>query len=183
MKKLLELEPRMKIFQHILKSPGVYFRELQKSLNMATGQLEHHLKYLEKSDVIVSIVEEGHRRFFASSKVTFEERKILPLLRQKVPRKILLFLLQKPYSRHVEICKALEKSGSTITKALRKLINKELVVTSGKDKAKEYRVIDEEKILRLFILYRASYSNRALSSFLADLEEGVRRAIEILETK
>ncbi|MEW6069288.1 MAG: winged helix-turn-helix transcriptional regulator [Candidatus Thermoplasmatota archaeon] len=182
MKKLLELEPRAKIFQYILKFPGSYLRELQRGLKMPTGQLEYHLARLEKNELIVSKLEEGHRRYFCNE-VRVSERKILPLLRQRVARRILLFLFHKPYSRHTEICQALGYSGSTITNALKKLTNKELVVSAGEGKAKEYRVIDEEKILRLFILYRASYSDKALISFLADLEEGMRRAVEILKGK
>lgn len=180
-KGILDLEPRARIFEQVLKSPGIYLRKLQRSLGMPMGQLEFHLSELEKSGLILSKFEEGHRRYFCNEKVTANERKVISLLRQRVPRRILLFLLHRPYSRHAELCGALEYAGSTITSGLKKLLSKELVLPAGDSRAKEYRVIDEAKILRLFILYRASYSNKALADFLADWEEGIKRFMAILE--
>jgi predicted transcriptional regulator len=183
MVELLELKPRARIFKLILKSPGIYLRELQKTLKMPMGQLEHHLKYLERANLVISKIEEGRRRYFCNEKVASEERKILALLRMRVPRRTLLFLLHRPYSKHSEIRKALGYAGSTITSGLKKLIAKGLVVTSGEGRVKGYRVIEEEKILRLFIIYRASYSNKALTNFLEDWEGGLKRFMAILERK
>lgn len=181
--KLLGLEARAKIFDLVSKSPGIYFREMQKTLKMPTGQLEFHLKALEKNGLIISKIEEEHRRYFCNEKITYSERKTLSLLRQRVPRRILLFLLHKPYSKHADIRRALEYAGSTITTGLKKLTANALVVATEKKRIKEYRVIDEERILRLFILYRASYSDKDLADFLADWEEGIKKFMAILEKK
>ncbi len=66
---------------------------------------------------------------------------------------------------------------------MKKLTANDLVVATEKKRIKEYRVIDEERILRLFILYKASYSDKDLADFLTDWEEGIKKFMAILEKK
>ncbi|WP_319506293.1 hypothetical protein [uncultured Methanolobus sp.] len=48
----LELDTRKRIFETIQRSPGIHLRELERILDMAIGNLQYHLHYMEKKNLI-----------------------------------------------------------------------------------------------------------------------------------
>jgi len=120
-KNLLELDPRRKIYDYIFKNPGLHFREIQRKMNIPYGTLNYHIKYLVKQDLVSSKFENGYRRYFISEKLGRKEEEVLNLLRQEVPRYILLYIMFHKVCSQVELSKALEKKPSTIDFHLNKL--------------------------------------------------------------
>ena len=95
---VLELENRRRIYQLVSKYPGMYLREIEKELGLSIGVLEYHLTYLEKKDIL-SVEREGHRkRYFVREDVSFGDKPTISLLRQEIPRRIVIFLMLNPGS-------------------------------------------------------------------------------------
>src|SRR5438445_12163752 len=91
----LELASRRRIYDFLLANPGVHLRRIGHTLGMSTGMLSYHLGYLERNGVLKA-EEDGHRkRYFIARAFVEAQRRILAVLRQAVPRKILVALL--PY--------------------------------------------------------------------------------------
>ena len=88
---ILKLETRQKIYRYIDKNPGLHLREIQRKTNIPYGTLKHHLKYLEKHNLIKTKSENGYKRYTVSYKLSKKEKEILNLLRQEVPRYILIY--------------------------------------------------------------------------------------------
>src|SRR6266487_2603701 len=89
----LELESRRRIYDFLTANPGVHLRLIGQALGMSTGMLSYHLGYLERNGVLKA-EEDGHRkRYFIARAFVEAQRRILAVLRQDVPRKIMLELL------------------------------------------------------------------------------------------
>jgi len=89
----LELESRRRIYDFLVANPGVHLRRIGHALGMSTGMLSYHLGYLERNGVLKA-EEDGHRkRYFIARAFVEAQRRILAVLRQDVPRKILVELL------------------------------------------------------------------------------------------
>src|SRR5712691_8920419 len=86
----LELESRRRIYDFLVANPGTHLRRIGHALGMSTGMLSYHLGYLERNGVLKA-EEDGHRKRYFIARVFVEtQRRILAILRQDVPRKIVL---------------------------------------------------------------------------------------------
>jgi len=92
-KDILDLEIRRHVYNIILKYPGLHFRELSRKVNLSAGGLRHHLKYLEKQEFVTKRIYKRYTCYYISNKVGNNEKELLHILRQDVPRKIVLLLL------------------------------------------------------------------------------------------
>ncbi len=118
---ILKLEIRQKIYRYISNNPGLHLREIQRRINIPYGTLKHHLRYLEKHNLIsTKSGNEYYKRYNISDKFGNNETKILYLLRQEVPRYILIYILFYRVCSQTELSKALEKTISTIAFHLNK---------------------------------------------------------------
>jgi predicted transcriptional regulator len=148
------LETRRKIYNVIAKNPGLHQTRIAQMLSMRKSLAEYHLSYLEKNNAIKSITESGYKRYYAEdSDLETEDQIILPFLRQEIPRKILLFLLRNPNSKHKEILENLDIAPSTLSYHLNKLVEREVltVVRYGEDKG--YSISNRRQVLKILISY------------------------------
>ena len=187
--KIFELETRRKIYKYILKYPGLHLQELIRRLNLPNGTLRYHLRYLEKRNLIKSKPEDGYVRFYITNNIGNDQKKIFHILRQEVPRNIILYLLLLGCASQIEISKSLEKHPKTIEFHLKKLLNKGIIETApvnnkgvqvefGQLKIIERIPVTKEIIYRLknpysindsVILYKKRSSNDNFCSILSDI--------------
>ena len=162
----LKLETRRKIYTHILKAPGLHEREISRVLNIPLSTLDYHLFYLKKRGLITSQREKGYTRYYSAGKVSVQDKRVLSLLRQQVPRQIVLFLLLHPLSSHGIICDHVGVAPSTTSFHLKKLT--ELAVVERKSIGREtsYSILDSEYISDLIITYKKSFVDAAIDSFV-----------------
>ena len=88
----LKLETRRNIYQLILKHPGLHLREISRRVNLTFNNLRYHLDYLKKQGLIITETNQGYSRFYAKQKFSQKDKELFNLLRQEVPRKIILLL-------------------------------------------------------------------------------------------
>jgi len=118
---ILELETRRRIYNLILEYPGLHIREISRRIDIPFSTLKYHLNYLEKRELIRAKSEGVYSRYYVTNEIGRKEKKILGLLRQDIPRSIILLLLAYVECSQKEISENLEKHPATITYHLKKL--------------------------------------------------------------
>src|SRR2546428_7973073 len=122
----LGLESRRRIHDLLTANPGVHLRKIGQVLGMSTGMLSYHLGYLERNGILKS-EEDGHRkRYFIARAFVEAQRRILAVLRQDVPRKILVELLTYQGRTFAELQASVGVSKSTLSYHLQKLMHRDL---------------------------------------------------------
>jgi len=150
----LELNTRRKIYDLVTKNPGLHLSRIAELLNMRISLAEYHLIYLEKNQVVIAVRELGYTRYYIKGEVGTENKRILALLRQEIPLKIVLFLLNNANSQHKNILKNIDVAPSTLSYHLKKLMKNGIVAVQAYGEDRGYSIIDKEEILRLLIQYK-----------------------------
>jgi len=163
---LLALETRRKIYNLIEKKPGLHKREIARAVGMSLSTIDYHLHYMEKRGLVEARIDGKYKRYFVKKDGRKEDRKIFSMLRQEVPRRILIFLLSHPKAIHKEICHHIGKAPSTISFHMKKLVKEGLVEEISMGKEKAYVVKNEEKVIELLITYKESFVDKAVDRFI-----------------
>jgi len=101
-----------RVYSFIATNPGSYFREILRSLEIGTGNLQYAIELLEREGKITA-VRVGSYKHFYSSDVDEEKKKVLGILSQESPREILLFLSKKPGACQTEVAREIKCSSPT----------------------------------------------------------------------
>ncbi len=165
-KKALELETRRKIFAYISKYPGSHMRKIKRKLDLAMGEIEYHLKYLEEHGLLASQMSGNKKRYYVADEVRYPDRKILGILRQKMPRKIILLVLENEPSSFGDIHDDLDISKSTLSFHLGKLTQTSILNVRRKGRQKLYSVKDPEHVVQILITYKSSFVDEAVERFI-----------------
>ena len=154
---LLELETRQSIYDLVERTPGLHMREIQRRLNLEVALVDYHLYVMEKAEIVISQKEGGYKRFYISpskSGLDASQRRILGLLRQKIPLQITLFLLKEKEATHTRISKDLEIKPSKLSFHLKKMRRLGILKRLHPGEGKGYVLQDESLVLRLLLRYR-----------------------------
>ena len=162
----LALETRRHIYNTIVKYPGLHERELARKLDMSLSTLDYHLHYLEKRDILVFRKDGRYTRYFATRKVSQEDKKIIAILRQKTPRSLVLYLLAHPNAIHKEIAKNVGKSPSTISFHLKKMVGVGIVEAISIGRETTYHITDEDKVVKPLLTYKETFMDDAVDRFV-----------------
>ncbi|SFM68984.1 winged helix-turn-helix transcriptional regulator [Methanolobus profundi] len=162
-----ELEGRKRIFETIQSSPGIHLRELERVLGMAVGNLQYHLHYMEKKNLIYSIKDEQFIRYFVRDKeLSADERMILSFLRKKACRHILIILMEAPGANNKAISSSVGLSPSTVSWHLNKMVASGVVSRVVHGRESNFNVPDPETAAGLMIRYKGSFFDRLLDNFI-----------------
>jgi predicted transcriptional regulator len=151
------LEIRKKIYNFIAENPGLNLSKIAELLNMGISLAEYHLLYLEKNESIISIKEEGYKRYYVkSTKLGIPERKILALMRQELPLKIVLLLLKHTNLKHKELLEHFDIAPSTLSYHLHKLLQDNVIDVHTYGKEKGYSIRNKRMVLEFLMKYKLS---------------------------
>ncbi len=162
----LSLETRRRIFQFIRERPGSYQRELERQLELQTGQLQYHLGVLEELRLITSRGDGFRKRYFVSSEVSPRDRQLLSILKLKTPRRIVLYLLQHPESSFDEILSQFTFSKSALSFHIKKLTENGIASSERSSAGARYSIINEDEVARTIITYRSTFLDNLVDSFI-----------------
>jgi predicted transcriptional regulator len=111
---------------------------------------------LEKHDLITVDKEGGYKRCYVKGKIGLRDKRILSVLRQEIPLKIVMFLLKNPYSRYIDILRYLGTSSARFSYHLRKLIRIGLITQSKSGDKAGYIIANKKEVVEFLIVYRPS---------------------------
>lgn len=156
MKEATELETQQKIYNLIEKHPGLNLTKIAELLDINVPLLLYHLRILKKHNLISTEKEKGYTRCYVKGEIGVEDKKILSLLRQDIPLRIVLYLLERPFARHKEILERFDIAKSTLSYHIKKLINHNIIDIQSIGDEQGYTVINEKKIIQILIKYKPS---------------------------
>jgi predicted transcriptional regulator len=163
----LELETRRRIYEQIKKSPGIHFRELERRLHLVIGNLQYHLQYLEKKNLIVASNDKDYVRYFVKDKSLNEtEKKIISFLRRSGCRHILLQLLSDPEINNKELSQSVGLSASTISWNLNQLVEAGIIERKKKGRMSKFTIVDSLTVVELLICYKESFLDTLVDGFI-----------------
>jgi len=151
-----ELEIQKQIYQIISEEPGLNLSKIVELLDLNMPLLLYHIRYLERHNLISVSKETGYTRCYIKGEVGVEDKKILSILRQEIPLKIVFFLLKNPHSKHKEILEHFDIAKSTLSYHLKKLVKNGIISDVSINEGQGFTVIDDEKIIRFLIKYKPS---------------------------
>jgi len=154
MSDILDLETRKKIYILIEQNPGVHVNTIANHIEMKSQLIDYHLQYLEHHDLISIDKVKGFKRCYIKGKVGIKEKKLLSLLRQETPLRIVIFILKNPYCRHRDMLNGLNLSTQKLSYHLKKLVIDNIVQLSSSQGLSGYIVSDEKEIIDFLIKYQ-----------------------------
>lgn len=163
---VLALESRRDIYNFIQRYPGAYPREIERGVNMPLSVIDHHLRYLEKNEMVGVDFDGYYKRYYPIKKIDYRDRKIISLMRQKNPRRITIFLMMEPHATYKKILKMLDVSPSTVSFHLKKLRESGIIEQTKINKENVYYVTDKERIAKILVTYKSSFVDNLVDRFV-----------------
>ena len=155
-----------KILSYISKHPGVHFNDLQRALDLAFGTLQYHLNQMERKNKIIVLRKEYKTLYFPPAFRDPINQKIMIFLRQRIPRALILNLLEhseKPGHELTQLLKITKSTLSYYTSRLEKLGILKIKVV-GREKL--YSVNRPERVAKLLSVYRKSFGDELVDRFV-----------------
>ena len=172
MNNILELEIRRKIYNLILRNPGINLSTIAEILHVSPQLVDYHLLYMQYHHLITISKEKGYKRCYVKDKVGMEDKRLLAVLRQNIPLQIVLFLLKNPYSRHRDMLKHFGISSPHFSYYLRKLVKNKIVIQSTSDDKTGYIVDNARDIIVLLVRYKPSHVTEMVKDTWVDFAPG-----------
>ncbi len=164
-KGILELDTRKIIFEYVSQHPGCHFREIYHSLDLPTGVVDYHLRYLEDKELIVSKKSRGFKRYYVRDQVKTFDKELLAILRQKTPREIIIYILLNEGASHGDIKKEFNLSASTFSYHMKKVVKTGFVDFEKIGRKKRYYVKEPEMVAKALVTYKKSFTDEIVDSF------------------
>jgi len=115
---------------YIIANPGVYLRELSEDLGLSMGVVEYHVWGLVKDGEVEDFHNGRFRRFFGTATYGEMEQKVISLMRQETPGKILSLLLEDEPLTHVKLAATLGVTSQALTWQMTRLRAMGIIETS-----------------------------------------------------
>ncbi|MFB6155834.1 MAG: winged helix-turn-helix transcriptional regulator [Haloferacaceae archaeon] len=119
-------QTRIDVRDHIVANPGVHFNELVRALDIAPGQVQYHVRRLQRRGDVVAESLYGRTHYYPP---TFDEweRSAVALFRRETARDVLGSLLEAGEARPSEVADSLGVARSTLEWHLDHLTEQDVV--------------------------------------------------------
>lgn len=126
--KVLDNPVRAHVHQVVVQDPGLSLEEVRSRAGIAWGTAVHHLRRLEDTGLLVSIVQNARRRYFAANTPASSHRAHVAALSHPTARRVADFVRQRPGVDQSGLCAALGLRNPTASKHLQQLATHGLVL-------------------------------------------------------
>lgn len=148
----LELAIRRRLYAVVREYPGIHVREAARQLGTSMALVEYHLALLRDHGLVTVSKDDGYARLYPTEAPSprEEDREQVGVLRQRLPLRITLTLLDDGPAKHKDLADGLGLGKSTLSFHLRKLEAAGLVAR-GEDGA--FAVKEPDRVLRLLLAF------------------------------
>lgn len=162
----LTLDYQRRIFAFIQNNPGLHLRGIERDLGINIGTLRHHLRYLEKMNLITSMLDNNQKLYYVKGRLGPHDKEISSLLQQKRFRDIILSIILKPGITPSELSQNLHLKASTLSKYMKILEQKKVISHVKVVRKKRFTIIDEKRVMELLLTYKRSYWDTFVDNML-----------------
>lgn len=106
-------DTRSEIYQFVQENPGIHFNAIGRGLDLATGQVQYHIRRLSKSNRVQVESVCGRMHYFPPTYSDWE-RSAIALLRRETSREIIILLLKDNSLEPQRIADRLDLARSTV---------------------------------------------------------------------
>lgn len=157
---------REKILNIIESFPGIRYNDLARLSGLNNGTLSHHLDILEKNSIIrIKRFDRSNMTRYFSITIPWEETLIIGFLKIKSTNEIIKILLEKKSCTFMEVVYTLNKSPSTVSFHIKKLVDGGLLIREKSNNCTRYKLHNPEYIVNLTIKMRDNLFDRCIDSF------------------
>lgn len=117
---------RRRIQTFVEKHPGYHFSGISRELELATGQVQYHLRRLRKADIVQKTSFYGQTHYYPAEMSAWE-RGSFALARRETSRDVLVDLLRHGNSRPGDVATRIGVARSTLEYHLDHLIERNVV--------------------------------------------------------
>jgi predicted transcriptional regulator len=156
-------EQRERIHDYVATHPGQHFSALGRALDLAPGQVQHHLKNLVREDRVIEEHLYGRTHYY-TPEYDPRERRVIAVLRRETARDVLFYLLEGGPAEPGGVAEALDIARSTLEWHLDHLVEQDLV-EKRRNGTVTLDVTDEAETVRLLKEITPSLSDRMLDRF------------------
>ena len=148
-----------RLFSFIQRYPGVHLREIRRRLQIPIGTLDYHLYRLGRRGLISVRFQGGYKCCYpAVAEVTHTpipdgHQTLLALLRQPVPRALLLHLYLEGPSSPGALVDALGTTGPNLSYFLKRLESAGVLVREGQGASRTARLLEPKQIHEVLLHY------------------------------
>lgn len=161
-----DLESRRKIYAAISDAPGIHFRRIHDRLEYAQGTVQYHLRRLA-DDGLVDVSDDGkYTRYYPADEFDPDDRTVMNALRRKYSRRIVAHLVAEGPLTTSELSERLDRSPSTLSWHLSKLVEAGLVEKERRGQSVDYSLADPQRARYLYTVYRRSFTDKLVDRLL-----------------
>ncbi|MCW4019571.1 MAG: winged helix-turn-helix transcriptional regulator [Candidatus Bathyarchaeota archaeon] len=124
---LLNQPTRIDIYNYVLANPGVHFRGVCNGLGLSVGVVQYHLDVLEKSGLLISVIDGNNQRYFEANAFTKADMELVSMSRHQTANKILTILTQNGSTLHRDLATSLGITSQALSWQMNKLEKADLV--------------------------------------------------------
>jgi predicted transcriptional regulator len=148
----LELAIRRRLYAVVKEYPGIHVREAARQLGTSMALVEYHLALLRDHGLVSVVKEDRYARLYPTDAPAPRpaDREQVGLLRQRLPLRVTLTLLDDGPTKHKDLADALGLGKSTLSFHLRKLETAGLV---QRDAEGRFAVREPARVLRLLLAF------------------------------
>ena len=158
-----------KILDFISAHPGVHLREICRGLSLAMGDVQYHVRRLERDGRISSSRRGIYKFFYPANLFGARQRDVLSVLSLDRPRELLLNIIEHPESTQDALAVATKVSQPTVSWHLKRLIDLGIVERRQEGCLVSYSVVGGGSEIATFIKTYHPTVWETWSSRLADI--------------
>ncbi|MWV63314.1 MarR family transcriptional regulator [Halorubrum sp. JWXQ-INN 858] len=159
---------RDRIRRHVRLTPGVHFSRLGRDLDLATGQVQYHLRRLVREDELVAEEVGGRTHYFVPEFDPWE-RRALAYLRRETSRGIVVRLHANGPARPVDLAAELGVARSTVAYHVSNLADAG-VIERSESTPMRVSLADPDRTAELLDAVSPSLPNRVVDRFVRTVD-------------
>lgn len=129
--RVLDHPARKALHALVEANPGIHFQEIVRRTGFGRGQLEHHLRKLERAELVSRVKGDSYACFFARGQVDRRVMAAAPLLRSDGGRSVLAALQQRPGASSRELAAQLGLATGTVSYHVKRLREAGMLESAG----------------------------------------------------
>lgn len=170
-------DTRQRIHNHIAAHPGVHFNDIVRTLDIAPGQVQYHVRELLDGELMCERIY-GRTHYYPLEYDEWE-RGVLALFRRETAREILLYLLEHGPTSPMTITTDLDIARSTLEWHLDHFIMRDIIEKQWDSKNRvKLTLVHPERTVKLLREIRPSTPDRFVDRFIRFTDQLLEREEE-----